>query len=186
MLEKLKESLESCPIVGMKGYQYFVHPITDGVPELDPGLLDEVTDRIIEIGDFRCDCIMAPEAMGIPLATIISAKTGIPFSIIRKRKYGLPGEVSIAQYTGYSKSDMSINGLEKGDRVVVVDDVLSTGGTMRAIINALKNVIGVEIVDIIVVFEKTESRLEIEREFGVKVKRLMHVDVVDGKIHYQE
>ncbi len=186
MLDRLKKSLQECPVVGMKGYQYFVHPITDGVPRLEPELLDEVTDRMIQIGDFDCDCIMAPEAMAIPLATSISYKTGVPFSIIRKKKYGLPGEVSIAQYTGYSKSDMFINSVSKGDRVTIVDDVLSTGGTMRAVINALTNVIGAEIVDIIVVFEKSESRMDVEREFGVEIKRLMHVDVVDGKVVYRE
>lgn len=186
MLELLKRSLEDCPIVGLKGYQYFVHPITDGVPDLDPRLLDEVTDRMIQLGDFDCDVILAPEAMGIPLSTAISSKTGIPMSIIRKKKYGLPGEVSIAQYTGYSKSDMFINGLKKGERAVLIDDVLSTGGTMRAIIHALKNVIGVEIVDIIVVFEKAGHREEVESEFGVKIKTLMCVDVVNGKVVYRE
>ena len=64
----------------------------------------------------------------MPLALMLSLQLGIPFTIIRKREYGLPGEVSIEQVTGYSKSKMYVNGLKKSDRVVIVDDVLSTGG----------------------------------------------------------
>jgi adenine phosphoribosyltransferase len=184
MLEELKKSLDVCPVVMFGEYHYFVHPLTDGIPCIEPKLLDEVTDKMMEIGDFDCDYIMAPEAMGIPLAAPLSLKTGVPFSVIRKRKYGLPGETNIAQYTGYSKSDMYINGIKKGDRVVIVDDVLSTGGTMRAVIHALKNVIGCEIVDVIVVFEKTEKKAEMEAEFGVKIKSLLRVKVEGEKVVY--
>lgn len=185
MLDKLKASFDGCPVVDMHGYKYFVHPITDGVPAIDPDLLDEVTDRMIELGDFDCDLILAPEAMGIPLATAISTKMGTPYAIIRKKKYGLPGEVSIAQYTGYSKSDMFINGVSAGSRVTVVDDVISTGGTMKAIINALKNIIGAEIADIVVVMNKG-GKDEIEKEFDVEIKTLIDVSVsADGKVVYK-
>lgn len=186
MLDLLKKSLDDCPVVSMGDYQYFVHPITDGIPKLDPALLDEVAEAMIVKADLDCDVIIAPEAMGIPLATAISAKTGIPFMIVRKRKYDLPGEIGIAQYTGYSKSDMFINGIRKGDKVVIVDDVLSTGGTMRAIINALKNIIGADVKDVLVVFEKTKDKASIEKEFGVGIKTLLKVDIVDGKVIYRE
>jgi len=162
MLEKLKESVSECRVMDRDGYHYFIHPITDGVPSMDPGLLREVTDEIFRIGNFDCDYIITPEAMGIHLVVPISLRLNIPYNVIRKRRYGLPGEIDIAQCTGYSKTKMFINGLKKGDRVVIVDDVLSTGGTMRAMINALKNTIGCEIVDVIVVFEKTERKAELE------------------------
>jgi len=184
MLERLKESLDRCPVVGMEGYQYFVHPLTDGIPYIDPLLLDEVTDAMISIADLDCDYIIAPEAMGIPLGSLISSKTGIPMNIVRKRKYGLPGEISVSQCTGYSRSEMFINGIKKGDRVVLVDDVLSTGGTMRAIIMALKNVIGAEIVDVVIVFEKTNKKADLENELGQRIKTILKVDVVNGKTVY--
>jgi adenine phosphoribosyltransferase len=76
--------------------------------------------------------------------------------------------------------------VSKGDRVVVVDDVLSTGGTMRALIDALKRVIGAEIVDVIVVFEKTRSKADIETELGVRIKSLLAVEMVDGRPVYRE
>ncbi|MCK9322977.1 MAG: hypoxanthine/guanine phosphoribosyltransferase [Candidatus Methanomethylophilaceae archaeon] len=186
MLELLKKSLDECPIVDMNGYHYFVHPVTDGIPYMEPDILNEVLDAIQAKVDFNCDYILGPQAMGIPLAVGLSLRTGIPYNIIRKRKYNLPGEVNIAQYTGYSKSEMFINGIKKGDRVVIVDDVLSTGGTIRAIVHALKNIIGAEVVDVLIVFEKTKNKKEMEEEIGVKIKTLLKVEIIDGKVIYSE
>lgn len=178
-LDLLKKSLAEAPIIKKGNYNYVVHPITDGIPEIDPGLLEEVVEEMLRIGNFDCDRIITAEAMGIPLATAISLRTRIPFGIIRKRSYGLEGEVAVSQVTGYSKSELYINGLGKGDRVTLVDDVFSTGGTLRAILKALLH-IGVEIVDIIIAVEKTfgadeytESHREsIEKEFGVRIQTL--------------
>jgi adenine phosphoribosyltransferase len=100
---------------------------------------------------------------------------------VRKRMYGLPGEVNLSQVTGYSKSPLFINGVKAGDRVVIVDDVVSTGGTLWALVDALKKM-QVTISDILVVIEKTEKKAEIERKLGHTVKTLVKVEVVDGKV----
>jgi adenine phosphoribosyltransferase len=87
MLERLKKSLEAAPIVRKGDYDYFVHPITDGVPRMDPMVLAETLDAIKEVGDFHCDVILAAEAMGIPLAVPLSLELGIPYTVVRKRRY---------------------------------------------------------------------------------------------------
>ena len=180
-LESLKASLIESPVVKRGEYDYLVNPITDGIPKVEPQVLKEVTDALLEIGNFDCDLIMTIEALGIPLATELSMKTGKPFNIVRKKLYGLPGEVNISQVTGYSKSTLSINGVRAGDRVVIVDDVVSTGGTLWALVEALKSM-QVKIVDILVVVEKTDKKSEIERKIQQQIKTLVKVDVVDGKV----
>ena len=165
----------------MGEYDYFIHPVTDGVPQMDPLLLVEVLDGLKEIGDFHCDLLVAPEAMGIPLAVPLSLELGIPYTIVRKRKYGLPGEVEISQQTGYSRKQMYINGVRPGERVVVLDDVLSTGGTLRAVIQGLR-VIGADIVDVLVVVEKGGNKTALESELGVRIKTLAKVKVEGGKV----
>jgi len=177
----LKASLEKSPIVKIGSYDYFVHPITDGIPQMDPLVLVEVLDAIKEVGDFHCDVIVAPEAMGIPLAVPLSLELGIPYNVVRKKRYGLPGEVSITQLTGYSKSEMYINGIRKGEKVVVVDDVISTGGTLRAVIKALQS-IGADIIDVIIVVEKGNNRPGLEKELGLAIKTLVKVEVREGKL----
>ena len=182
MNDGLKKSVEDSAVMKIGDYQYFIHPLADGIPSIDPKMLEAAADSMISICDFDCDLIVTAETMGIPIAAAVSLKLGIPFTVVRKRKYNLPGEVDIAQYTGYSKNSMYINGPKKGDRVVIIDDVLSTGGTMKAIINALKNTIGCEIVDAAVIFGKSDSDEGIFREFGVRVKRLVDARIVNGRV----
>src|SRR5947208_15049075 len=76
---------------------------------------------------------------------------------------------------------MFINVIRRGDRVVFVDDVISTGGTLLAIVKALRT-IGAEIVDILIVFEKTREKVCMEKELGVRIQTLLKVDVVQGKL----
>jgi len=173
--------MENCPVVKKGDYDYFVHPITDGIPKTEPDLMEEVISKIIEVGTTDCDKIVAIEAMGIPLGVALSLRLGKPYVIIRKRQYGLPGEVSVEQMTGYSKSSMYVNGISKGDKLIIVDDVLSTGGTIRAIVIALKE-IGAEIVDTIIVFNKHKNKKKLEEELDMELKTLLDVDVVDGKV----
>lgn len=181
VFEALKASLAESDVVERGDYEYIVHPITDGIPRMDPRILTEVIDAMAEVGNFDCDVILTIEALGIPLATALSLKTGKPYLIVRKKMYGLPGEVNLSQVTGYSKSTLFINGLKAGDKVVIVDDVISTGGTMWALVDALKKM-HVHVSDIIVVLEKTDRKSEIERKIGQPIKTLVKVHVVDGKV----
>ncbi len=182
MFEALKRSLLECPVVDRDGYQYFVHPITDGVPFIKPEILDEITRGILQIvGDKEYDYIGGAEAMALPIGTALSLKTRKPFMIFRKRPYGLPGEVTVDQRTGYSHNYLYLNGLSPGDKIIIVDDVISTGGTIRALTKVLKE-IGVVIEDIIIVFEKGGNRDEIEKIIGLPLHTLIRVDVVDGQV----
>ncbi len=165
-MDRLRTSLHEAPIVDKDGYAYLVHPISNGVPMLEPALLREVVVALIRTADLDVDKIVAPEAMGIHIATALSLQTDIPLVVIRKRPYGLDGEVALHKTTGYAKSEMFINDVEAGDRLLIVDDLLSTGGTLAAICDALDE-IGAEIADIVVVIRKgSESALD-ETDYGV-------------------
>ena len=184
MLERLKKSMTECPVVKFGEYEYFVHPITDGIPLGEPEVLEEVTEAIIGVADLDCDKIVTAESMGFPLAAALSLATGLPYVFIRKRNYGLPGEISVKQVTGYSGSDMYINGIGEGDRVVFVDDVLSTGGTLRAVVQALR-ILKADLVDVVMVFNKNPEKARLEGELGVTIKTLLDVRVVKGEVLYE-
>lgn len=181
-LDRLRASLAEAPIVQFGEYPYFVHPITDGIPLGRPEVLNEVLEAFAHAGDWnRCDKIVTAESMGFPLATGLSLRVNKPYVFIRKRQYGLPGEVSLKQMTGYSRTDMFINNIRRGDQVVFVDDVISTGGTLAAVVRALRS-IGAELVDVLIVFEKTREKARMERELGVRIKTLLKVEVSDGRL----
>ena len=179
-LKYLIKSLEKASIVKRGKYSYIVHPITDGIPEIKPELLKEVTHEMQKFME-KCgkiDKILTIEAMGIPLATTLSLNMNIPFSIIRKRRYGLPDEVSVRQVTGYSKSKLYINGLEKKDKIIIVDDVLSTGGTLRTVLKTLKKM-GVVVKGVFIVVDKGDSVTKIKNESGVEITALVNIDIID-------
>jgi adenine phosphoribosyltransferase len=180
-MDKLRQSLLDAPIIEKDGYHYFVHPISDGVPTLKPELLREIVIRIIRKAELTdVDKIVTPEAMGIHISTAVSLMTDIPVVVIRKRQYGLAGERELFQETGYSENEMFINDVREGDRVLVLDDVLSTGGTLAAVIEALDD-IGAEVVDTVAVIKKVGGENAVAEE-GYDVKTLINVDVVDGEV----
>jgi adenine phosphoribosyltransferase len=175
MTNILEESLLSCPIMQRGEYNYFIHPITDGIPYLKPELLNEVTDRIIEVLDQDFDKILTIEAMGIHIGTALALRIGKPLSIIRKKSYDLPGEIEIDQSTGYSKGKLFVNGISHNDRLLIIDDVVSTGGTLKAVKEAVGR-IGASIVDTIVVIERGDGARQL-RQSGLPIKTLVAIEV---------
>ncbi|VVB70317.1 Hypoxanthine/guanine phosphoribosyltransferase [uncultured archaeon] len=175
MLERLKKSLLDAPVFKRGSYNYFIHPITDGVPEVRPELIREVVGHIVRIADLEVDKIVTVEAMGIPIGISLSLICDIPLVIIRKRKYGLPGEIEVSQLTGYSKSQLFLNGINKGDKVIVVDDVISTGGTLLATLKSLEAA-GAIVKDMVIVVQRGNGVQRLISE-GYAVKTMVQVDV---------
>ena len=181
MLDEVKKSLEASPVVKKGDYNYFVNPISDGVPSMDPKILRELSLVVYKHADLKVDKIVAVEAMGIHLATALSLATDIPFVVIRKRQYGLEGETEVYQKTGYGSSNLYINDLHPGERILLIDDVVSTGGTLIALLETLKD-LGLEIKSAVAVIEKGDGKEIVEKETGIEVLSIIKLDVVDGKV----
>ena len=63
------------------------------------------------------DLIASVEAMGLPLLASVGEATGKPTVVIRKRSYGMEGEVKVEVSTGYSESTTYINDIRPGERL---------------------------------------------------------------------
>ena len=179
-LPLLRASLANVPIVRRGDYHYFVHPLSDGVPAIEPALLDEVASALAARLPAEVEALATAEAMGLPLGTALALRRGLPLVVLRKRGYGLPGEVEVAQATGYSRNTLYLNADVAGHRVAVVDDVLSTGGTLRATVAALRRA-GAEVAGVAVVFAKDDPA-PLAAELGVGIDVLLRVAVVDGRV----
>ncbi len=178
----LKESLKNAPVIMKGDYPYFIHPLTDGIPQIDPAVLKDAVNEIIKVIDIdNFDKIVAVEAMGLPIGVALSMELTKPMTVIRKRPYGLPGEVMVEQQTGYSKGKLYINSISPDDTLLLVDDVLSTGGTITAVVGGIKK-IGAKISDIVVVVNKNRNIEEVEKKIGFKIKTIVNIEIVNGKV----
>ena len=177
-LQRLRASLANAPVIWKGDYPYFIHPITDGVPRLDPEVLAAVTELCQQAIEWSTiDLILGIEAMGLPLTAPLSIRTGVPLVVGRKRSYGLKGEVVIDQATGYSKQPMYLNDIAPGERIAIVDDVLSTGGTLRAVIEGVKAT-GATIAHILVVVEKGPGLKQLQADYpGITIQSLVRLEM---------
>lgn len=182
-IEILKESLVNAPIIWKGDYPYFIHPITDGVPRLEPEVLKAVIELSIPLIDWgSVDMILGIEAMGLPLMAPLSMRTGIPMVIGRKRQYGLEGEIEINQETGYSKGSIFLNDIKQGENLVIIDDVLSTGGTIRSVIEGVKKT-GAVIQNIVVVVEKGPGMATLQKDYpDIRFDSLVKLEMDGEKV----
>ena len=180
--ELLKSSIIEAPVVWKEGYPYFVHPLSDGVPKQSSELLTAARDLIFESVDWdSVDIILGIEAMGIPLAATLCLSSGKPLVICRKRQYGLPGEVAIDKSTGYSKGEIFLNDIESGMRVLVIDDVVSTGGTLHPILKAIDSN-GAIVQDCWIVFEKGDGMDKIRADGDWTLNSLVKIQMQGDKV----
>lgn len=83
---------------------------------------------------YRPDAIVGIESRGFVLGAPVAYKLGLPFVPVRKAGK-LPAARMSVEYAleyGESQLDVHADALERGQRVVVIDDLLATGGTAAA------------------------------------------------------
>ena len=186
-LETLQDSLSGAPIIWKGDYPYFIHPISDGIPRMEAKVLRATRDLIIDMVDWsEIDIVVSVEAMGLPLLAAVGEATGKPTVVIRKRPYGMEGEVRVDVSTGYSTSTAYINDIKPGERVLVVDDVISTGGTLEPLLEALEE-IGAILKGVVIAIEKGKGRERLAEERpNWPIQTLARIDIVEGRVEIVE
>ena len=186
-LETLQDSLRGAPIIWKGDYPYFIHPISDGIPRMEAKVLRATRDLIIDMVDWsEIDIVVSVEAMGLPLLAAVGEATGKPTVVIRKRPYGMEGEVRVDVSTGYSTSTAYINDIKPGERVLVVDDVISTGGTLEPLLQALEEM-GAILKGVVIAIEKGEGRERLAKERpNWPIRTLARIDIVEGRVEIVE
>ncbi len=108
----------------------------------DPVPMRYVTDLLTRhLDDVGAEAVAAIDARGFIFAAPVAVKAGIPFIPLRKSGK-LPPAVIGADYEleyGTARLEARHDDLLAGKRVVIVDDLLATGGTAAAAVQLLKN-----------------------------------------------
>ena len=124
----------------------------------DPPLFHDAVDGLVDaFATERVDVVAGIEARGFLLGGAIAYVLGAGFVPIRK-KGRLPGAVESVAYTleyGEAVLEVHADGLRPGQRVLIVDDLLATGGTACATI-ALVERLGAHVVGLAFLVELAE------------------------------
>ena len=101
----------------------------------DPKALRMVSDAFIQrYIDKDITHIACIDARGFLIASIMAYQLGLPLVLVRK-KGKLPGETVTQSYNleyGTAEIEMQIDAVQAGDKVLVFDDLIATGGTAKA------------------------------------------------------
>lgn len=175
----VREAFRGCPLIPVNGRQFVLNPLTEQIPATSPELLQDAARWVAEVVDFsKANKIAGEEDKGAILVAATALLVGLPFGLARWQPSGLQGQIKVPFECEYTVGDLYLNGVEPNDRVVIVDDVISTGGTMVSLIEAIRQC-GSEIVDVVCVAEKSEYR-GVERvrdETGITIKTLLKLDL---------
>ncbi|KIF73549.1 adenine phosphoribosyltransferase [Streptomyces sp. 150FB] len=121
----------------------------------DPKAFSALTDVLAELcARYGATKIVGLEARGFILAAPVAVRAGLGFIPVRKAGK-LPGATLSQSYElEYGTAEMEVHAedLGAGDRVVVIDDVLATGGTAEASLELVRRA-GAEVVGVAVLME---------------------------------
>jgi adenine phosphoribosyltransferase len=178
-LERVKRIFIGIPIFKTKGdYPYSIFTLTDYSPPMVPDLMEDMADLIVHAGNFsNADLILSEgDRGGGPLTHAVSLRTGLPYTLANWYKDEVPGAINVAASVGFSGDGyICVNGIKPGQKVNIVDDLLSSGGTSCGLIEAVQKS-GATVNELLFVGEKVNlgGRQKIRDRFGdVKVTSLV-------------
>ena len=127
----LKKHIRSIPNYPKKGILF--RDITTLIK--DAKAFKYTNDKIIEIAKkIKFDKIAAIESRGFIFASTISYQSEKPFILLRK-KNKLPAEVHSVDFEleyGTATIEIHKDSINKGEKVLIIDDLIATGGTAEA------------------------------------------------------
>ena len=111
----------------------------------NPETYNYVIDKMVEYySDFEIDYVAAIEARGFLFGPQIAMRLNKGFIPIRKPGK-LPADVISAEYEleyGTNTIEIHKDAVKPGDKILLIDDLLATGGTTRAAINLIEKLEG--------------------------------------------
>lgn len=178
-MKHIIDAFDNRPLVHVKDRKYIINPLTDHHPTTSYELLEDAVKELSKLTDFsKATKILGEEERGGYLASLVAYAQKLPFGMVKWNPSGVGGQFEIDFRMSYAEGKLYLNGVEPGDKVVIVEDMIDSGGTMVAMIELLRKA-NIELLDVIVVSEKEEFHgiERIKRETGVQVKHLVTFNV---------
>lgn len=185
----IREETEKCSVTkfptsdGKSWYPYIILPFES---RISPKFLNAVikgATKMLKKELKLATTVLLPEAKAF-LLTGLAKKDGLDIALIRKRNYRMPGQMVVEQEKAYQEKEekdlMYCVGLHEDDIPLLIDDIVSSGGTIISIIRSLKNQ-GYKIAGVGTIYERGDGVKEVEKSTGCNVKALARLEVKNGK-----
>lgn len=138
-----------------------------------PDLFDMVTDAYVDavkaLGE-RCDRISGIATAGVPIASLVAYKLGLPFVYVRKEER-THGTGSLVEGV-----------VERGDAVLVLDDVATTGGSLVRAVTALRER-GAVVNSVIVMVDRQQGAADALARLGVRLHSITTASRLVEELH---
>ena len=130
--------------------------------ETDPALLRRLGRHLAQLVPAETQRLAAPELGAVLLGGAVSMETGLPLVLVRKEP------------KGYGTSKQIEGRFEPGERVTVIEDVVTTGGDSLRSAQVLRDA-GVEVIHLVVVLDRGEGGEENIRAAGIPYSPLFRI-----------
>jgi orotate phosphoribosyltransferase len=130
--------------------------------ETDPALLRRLGRHLAQLVPAETQRLAAPELGAVLLGGAVSMETGLPLVLIRKEP------------KGYGTSKQIEGRFEPGERVTVIEDVVTTGGDSLRSAQVLRDA-GVEVIHLVVVLDRGEGGEENISAAGIPYSPLFRI-----------
>src|ERR1700733_7857412 len=164
---------------GGRAFEFFPTSITDNIPPLHP----DVSHAICLLSHLHLEhhheatLGVGEEDRGAMIISDILLSHNLPRTLARWTPTGAPGEVQVPlsnEYIQEGDTRIFLNGVRANDRVLIIDDLISTGGTLVALIEAVR-MTGAKILEVLTIGEKSENggRQFLRDKTGVEIKTML-------------
>lgn len=134
--------------------------------ETDPSLLRRLGKHLAGLVPKDTQRLAAPELGAVLLGGAVSMETGLPLVLIRKEP------------KGYGTAKQIEGRFERGDRVTVIEDVVTTGGDSLRSAQVLRDA-GATVIHLAVVLDRGEGGEENIRQAGIPYSPLFRITDLD-------
>ena len=130
--------------------------------ETDPALLRRLGKHLADLVPKQTQTLAAPELGAVLLGGAVSMETGLPLVLVRKEP------------KGYGTSKQIEGKFERGERVTVIEDVVTTGGDSLRSAQVLRDA-GLDVVHLVVVLDRGEGGEDNIRGAGIPYSPLFRI-----------
>lgn len=140
-LDLIKSSIKSIPNYPKEGIIFRDITTLLEVPAAFKATIDLIVEQYRDKGITK---VLGTESRGFIFGAPVALALGLPFELVRKPKK-LPRETISQSYQleyGQDTLEMHVDAISQGDNVLIIDDLLATGGTVAATVKLVQRLGG--------------------------------------------